>query len=227
MKPAPIPHNEDARLKSLQEHQLLDTLPEEVYDDITRLASELCGTPIALLTLVDENRLWFKSKQGVDIDELPREVAFSAHAIVNPDKALVIPNTRYDERFYDSPVVTGESGIAFYAGVPVKGADGYAFGSICVMDYRPRELPEQKIESLKALAKLVNAHFELRKVKLALAEKQNDVQQIQDVVNSLQKNIAALHQGLPHAQEQHINMIQQAVNSIKQIGASAEEPGVN
>jgi GAF domain-containing protein len=178
MKSAPLPQNESERLKSLQEHQLLDSLPEEVYDDVTKIASEICGTPIALLTLVDENRQWFKSKQGMEASETPREYSFCAHAILNPDEIMVVEDARYDERFHDNPLTTGEPHVVFYAGVPVKDASGNAFGSLCVIDNRPRELTEQKLESLKALAKLVNAQFELRKTKLELEMVRKELEQL-------------------------------------------------
>jgi GAF domain-containing protein len=168
MKQPPIPQNEAERLRSLREHQLMGTLPEAVYDDITRLATELCGTPISLLTFVDENRQWFKSKQGLEATETPREYSFCAHAIVDPNEVFVVEDARYDERFEDNPLTTGDPHVVFYAGVPVKDAEGNALGSLCVIDNRPRQLTPEKLQALKALAKLVNVHIELRKVKIDL-----------------------------------------------------------
>jgi hypothetical protein len=146
----------------------MDTIPEAVYDDITRLATELCGTPISLLTFVDENRQWFKSKQGLEATETPREYSFCAHAIVDPNEVFVVEDARYDERFEDNPLTTGDPHVVFYAGVPVKDAEGNALGSLCVIDNRPRQLTPEKLQALKALAKLVNVHIELRKVKIDL-----------------------------------------------------------
>lgn len=120
MESAPLPSNESERLKSLEEHQILDTLPEEVYDDITNIASQICGTPIALITLVDKERQWFKSKLGLDAAETSRQTSFCAHAILQPDDAFIIPDARYDERFYDNPLTTGEEKVIFYAGIPFK-----------------------------------------------------------------------------------------------------------
>jgi hypothetical protein len=168
MKQPPIPQNEAERLRSLREHQLMGTLPEAVYDEITRLATELCGTPISLLTFVDENRQWFKSKQGLEATETPREYSFCAHAIVDPNEVFVVEDARYDERFEDNPLTTGDPHVVFYAGVPVKDAEGNALGSLCVIDNRPRQLTPEKLQALKALAKLVNVHIELRKVKIDL-----------------------------------------------------------
>jgi GAF domain-containing protein len=211
---APIPPKESERLKSLKEHKLLDTLPEEVYDDITRIASEICGTPIALLTLIDENRLWIKSKQGVELTEVPREFSFCAHAINNPDEAFIVPDARFDERFHDNPSITGEPYLAFYAGVPVKGADGQAFGSLCVMDNRPRDLPEHKLESLKALAKLVNAHFELRKTRIDLEESRNKFTLAQEMANTLEKEVKSLVQGDLPDQNQRLIQLQESADAL-------------
>ena len=168
MKAAPLPHNETERLKALEELELMDTLPEKVYDEITALASEICGTPVSFLTLIDERRQWFKSKYGLDANEIPREQAFCAHAILNPDDVFIVQDARYDERFFDNPLTSGDPPVVFYAGVPVKDANNNAVGALCVIDSRPRNLSEQKIESLKTLGKLVNVHFELRQRKIEL-----------------------------------------------------------
>ena len=168
MKSAALPANEADRLKSLSEYQILDTLPEGVYDDITRIASEIVGTPIALLNIIDANRQWTKSRQGMEISEIPREHAFCAHTILNPDEVMVVEDARYDERFHDNPLTTGDPNIVFYAGVPIVNDGGYALGALCVIDSRPRTLPDNKLMALKALGKLVNVHFELRKTRLEL-----------------------------------------------------------
>lgn len=145
MQPAPKPKNESARLEALNKHQLLDTISEEVYDDITRIASEICGTPVALLSLVDEARQWNKSVRGTKLKEFDRNHSFCAHAILQPDEVFVVPDARYDERFHDNPLTTGEHKIVFYAGMPLVDYEGNALGAICVIDNRPRELTEQKL----------------------------------------------------------------------------------
>jgi hypothetical protein len=183
MKPAPKPDNETKRLQSLKEHNLLDTLPEEVFDYVTKIASEICGTPISLLTLVDEERQWFKSRQGLEAQETPREYSFCAHAIIDPDEVFVVKDARYDERFNDNPLVTADPHVIFYAGVPVKDAEGNALGTLCVIDNRPRELSEEKLNSLKALAKLVNAHFELRKLKLEIENRNNTLNKMREAAD--------------------------------------------
>ena len=211
MKPAPLPEDEASRLKALQQLQLLDTLPEEVYDDITRIATEITGTSTALLTLVDKDRQWFKSRQGLEVSETPREYSFCAHAILDPNEVFIVPDARYDERFHDNPLTTGEPHVVFYAGVPVKDAEGHALGSLCVIDNRPRELPDHKIEALKALAKLVNTHFELRMNKMKLAQLQPSVAAINNAVEALMKNT-------PQAgQVPHLASIQQAANALQTI----------
>lgn len=218
MKIPPLPHNESDRLRSLQEHKILDTLPEEVYDDITRIASEICGTPIALLSLVDEKRQWFKSIQGkLKTSETPREYSFCAHAIVNPDEVFIVPDARFDERFHDNPLTTGEPHVVFYAGVPVKDSEGRALGTLCVIDNRPRELPQEKLESLKALAKLVKAHFELRRTSFELEKSRNDFQLAQAAVGTIDKEVHALVEAKENNQAQTFTALKQAADRLKQI----------
>lgn len=212
MKSAPLPPDEEARLQSLQEHNLLDTLPEEVYDDVTRLASEICGTPIALLTLIDEKRQWFKSKQGLGVDETPREDSFCAHTILNPNEVFVVPDARYDERFHDNPLTTGDPHVVFYAGVPVKDADGHALGSLCVIDSRPRELTDEKLEALKALAKLVNTHFRLRKTTMDLEESNRKLAQKDAALKSVATGLQNLANSNPTpAQQQQLAALQETL----------------
>lgn len=218
MKPAPLPLDETTRLQALGQQKILDTLTEEVYNDITKIASEICGTPIALLTLVDEKRQWFKSKQGLGVDETPREYSFCAHAILNPNEVFIVEDARYDERFFDNPLTTGEPHVVFYAGVPVKGPDGHALGSLCVIDRRPRELPDHKIEALKALAKLVNTHFELRINKMELEKSQQSCKDSHQFVGIIHEAVERLLNSVPgndHITE--LATIQQATRSLKSI----------
>ncbi len=171
--PMPMPINEAARLAALQKYAILDSEPEQAFDDLTLLASYTCDTPIALISLVDENRQWFKSKVGVSVSETSRDVAFCATAIVQSD-VFVVPDTLQDERFRNNPLVTSEPRIRFYAGAPLVTEEGYALGTLCVIDRKPRDFrPDQK-EALKALSRLVLAQLEFRRNLMLLKEALND-----------------------------------------------------
>jgi PAS domain S-box-containing protein len=158
---APLPIDESERLKSLREYEILDTAPEQSFDDITLLASHICKTPIALISLLDEDRQWFKSKIGMTESETSRDIAFCAHGILQPDIFLV-PDTQADERFAANPLVTGNPKVRFYAGAPLTTSDGHALGMLCVNDQVPRELSNDQMDALRALSRQVVAQIELR-----------------------------------------------------------------
>jgi len=167
------PANEEARIIALDKYAILDTDPEQSFDDLTLLASYVCETPIALISLVDEDRQWFKSRVGLDATETSRDIAFCSTAILQSD-VFVIPDALADERFRDNPLVVSDPHIRFYAGAPLINEDGYALGTLCVVDRTPRELaPEQK-EALKALGRLVLAQLEFRRNLILLKEALSD-----------------------------------------------------
>ena len=165
------PENEAERLKALQNYEILNTLNEEEYDRITKLASLICNVPISLVTLIDEKRQWFKSKVGLDITETPREIAFCQYSIIN-NTVLEVEDTRLDDRFKDNPFVTGDGNIRFYAGVPLVDPNGYALGTLCVIDRNPGKLTSVQRESLQLLAGQVVTLITERKQKQELEKTQ-------------------------------------------------------
>lgn len=162
MKSAAKPINEEKRLESLKELKISDTEIEKSYDDITKLIAEICEVPISLVSLIDENRQWFKSHHGIDANETPREYAFCAHAILQ-DGIFEINDSRKDERFSDNPLVTDDPNVIFYAGIPLKTPDDHALGTLCVIDHRPKDLNEFQKNALKVLGQQVSNMFELRR----------------------------------------------------------------
>ena len=162
MTKPPVPPDEERRLEVLRQYQILDTAAERVFDDITKLAAEVCETPISLLTFIDHNRQWFKSNVGLSATETSRDVAICAHAIVQND-LFVVPDALADERFAHNPLVTHDPNIRFYAGMPLVNGDGHALGTLCVIDRRPRELTQQQQDKLRALAASVLLLLEVRR----------------------------------------------------------------
>ena len=152
---APIPDNEAARLAALNRFEILDSLPQQFFDDITQLAAAACDTPIALISLVDEKRQWFKSRIGFDASQTGREGSFCSHAILEPQQVMVVRDATCDARFHDNPLVLGAPDIRFYAGAPIVTKDGLALGTVCVIDRTARTLSTRQEAALASLARLV------------------------------------------------------------------------
>ncbi len=171
---APTLQKDDAsRVAALEKYAILDTDPEQTFDDLTLLASFICKTPIALISLVDEKRQWFKSRVGITDSETSRDIAFCSRAIQQSD-LFIVPDALEDDRFRNNPLVISEPYIRFYAGAPLINEDGYALGTLCVVDRLPRKLePEQK-DALKSLSRLVLAQLELRRNLILLKEALTD-----------------------------------------------------
>lgn len=170
-----IPKNEKERLEALLSYHILDTSPERDFDDIVKLASEICQTPIAALAFIDKNRQWLKSKIGIDTTEYPRELSFSAHTINHLDKNLVVENALKDDRFSENPLVVDSPNIRFYAGVSLVNAQGLPLGTLCVVDIKPRKLDDFQFMALEKLANQVLNLLELRRKNFILAENHNSL----------------------------------------------------
>jgi GAF domain-containing protein len=165
--------NDAARVGALQKYAILDSEPEQAFDDLTLLASYVCKTPIALISLIDGNRQWFKSKVGISATETSRDIAFCSTAIQQPD-VFVVPDALQDERFRTNPLVVSDPNIRFYAGAPLINEDGYALGTLCVIDRAPRNLAADQEAALKALSRLVLMQMEFRRNLILLKEALND-----------------------------------------------------
>jgi len=190
MKFPEIAKDEIKRLEALKGYSILDTMAEEEYDDITYLASQICGTPISLISLIDDKRQWFKSHHGLDATETPKEFAFCAHAINDKNNIFIIPDSRKDERFYDNPLVTDDPHVIFYAGIPLTNKAGFALGTLCVIDNEPNSLDEFQIKALKALSNQIIALFELRKMTVELETKAKEIEARNDVLKKFAGNTA-------------------------------------
>jgi two-component system cell cycle sensor histidine kinase/response regulator CckA len=200
---APAKNNEARRLKVLWQYDVLDTVPEEVFDDLTELAARICEAPIALISLIDEDRQWFKAKVGVSVNETSRDISFCAHAIKQTE-LFIIPDATQDLRFANNPLVTSDPKIRFYAGAPLITPDGYALGTLCVIDKVPRELRSEQQQALRVLARHVMMQLELRRHAKDLTEAhkareatKGELDKVQAENVKLKREVEKLKEGKP------------------------------
>jgi diguanylate cyclase (GGDEF)-like protein/PAS domain S-box-containing protein len=185
---APLPDHETARLQVLHQYCVLDTPAEVEFDNLTRLAARLCGTPIAVISLVDQTRQWFKSKVGIEVSETPREVSFCAHAILQSE-LLIVPNAQLDPRFAANPLVMADPNIRFYAGAPLITAEGFGLGTLCVIDHVPRGLTSEQTEALQILAQQVVTQLELRRTVRHLSQEIGQRQQAEATLQEIRSGL--------------------------------------
>ena len=192
---APVPKNEKKRLEVLWQYDVLDTVPEQVFTDLADLAASICEAPIAMITLVDEERQWFKAKQGITVSETSRDVSFCAHAILQHEP-FIVPDATKDDRFADNPLVISEPKIRFYAGAPLFTPDGYALGTLCVIDKVPRNLrPDQK-RALEILSRHIMTQLELRRHSQELAKSNAEREGIRADLLKVQAELAQVKRAL-------------------------------
>ncbi|WP_315791524.1 PAS domain S-box protein [Fischerella sp. JS2] len=191
-----VPNNEVKRLEALHEYQILDTLPEQVFDDLAFLAAQICQTPIALINFIDAKRQWFKAKVGLSVGEMPRELGFCPVCIEMKD-ILIVPDTLADERFANLPVVTSEPHVRFYAGVPLLASEGEAIGTVCVADNISRKITSEQIEALQAISRLVIRQLELRRNLSELVSIKKEYKQSQIALQQSESTLRSFFDSAP------------------------------
>ncbi len=218
MKTPALPANEAERLQALARYEVLDTPPEQAFDDLTMLASHILDVPIAVVSLVDEARQWFKSSVGIDVKETPREHAFCAHAILG-NEVMVVGDALRDERFHDNPLVTSPPGFRFYAGAPLLTEDGFALGTLCLVDRKPRMLTPDQLELLRALARLVVSRLEERRKVAKLVRLMSEREEAEE---ALRRYASELEQA-KRADEENASRLKQLVEELDFAKRQAED----
>lgn len=221
MKIPVLPKNEEERLKEVKSYQVLDSLPEKAYDEITSLAATICDTPVSLVSIVDKERQWFKSHPGSDLSETSRDVSFCAHAILEPEKVLIVHDASADRRFANNPLVRNEPFIRFYAGVPLISKKGLPLGTLCVLDVKPRKLSKKQEEALIALGNQVMQLLEMRRQEGVIKTLSNKVDKLteekilfMDQIQICLKNMETVlsHIQIPYENQQILN---EELNAVK------------
>lgn len=216
MRKAPIPSNEHERLSALLELRILDTPEEKPFDDLVNMASRICDAPIALVSLIDEHRQWFKAKVGIDATETPRDISFCGHAIADT-KIMMVEDSSKDERFFDNPAVTGPLQVKFYAGAPLVTAGGLSIGTLCVVDHKPRKLSDDQLNYLSILSKQIMTQMELRRKFQELQDLTKTVMEQQELIKSQEKLavIGKLSSGVSHEINNPLAIISGSVLILK------------
>ncbi len=215
----PVPKDEKERVADLYRYEVLDTLPEEEFDALTALAAHICGAPIALISLVDSNRQWFKSKIGVSLSETSRDVSFCAYAIMQPD-LLIVPDATKDKRFAQNPLVISDPKIRFYAGAPLISPEHHALGTLCVLDRVPRVLTREQTDALRALGRQVMAHLVMRR---KLVELRTSLLEERRVEKNLQKARQSAETSVQIKTELLLRLGQQIRSTLRGISALTDE----
>ena len=195
---APLPGNESERLALLKRYEIMDSLPEQAYDDLLAIAAGICGTSMGAVSLIDPDRQWFKSQRGLPIQQTSRDVAFCAHAILHAHEIMVVPDALKDERFLDNPLVTGAPGIRFYAGAPLVARNGVALGTLCVIDDMPHDITSFQREALTGLSRQVVALLELRAAHKELRNHLGEREWYERILEIREKELIAENMHLSH-----------------------------
>ena len=213
---ATLPCTEAARLDALRRYDILDSIPEIAFDDFVHLAAHICGTPIALLSLVDESRQWFKARVGLEVCQTSRDVSFCAHAMCHSD-LFIVPDATADPRFADNALVTGDPHIRFYAGAPLITTDGHGLGSLCVIDRTPRALTAAQQEALQALARQVMAQLELRANLEERARAEQALREAQALSAAvLERRVQERTEQLRRAEAKYRDIVENAIEGVFQ-----------
>lgn len=222
---APLARKEVERLAALKAYEILDTEPEEAFEDLVAVAARICGTPIALVSLIDEHRQWFKARIGLDVPETPREVAFCSHAILEPDEVMIVNDANIDPRFADNPLVTGDPRVIFYAGAPLVTPEGFPLGTLCVIDHEPREISPEDLDTLQKLARATVNQLELQRAALDLRDLSEELGRSNEELERRNAEIRRFYQHLSHELKTPLTVTRDYVSMVMEglAGETTEE----